>query len=904
MTIRLLAAYGIYPCNAIVTLDSPTEAGLIAAKQALADTTGGTPYVAPALPEAIDETKSGSAGTDSSGNVLTPVLSSRNLTGGIDLVTPLGTISIDELTVLATPTAPTVLPVDYLHNVKLLAQDSRFLFGVSAGTPKQISRFARGTYAETVVSMSPTSTFPNSPAADGTTLISSAVSTIVRQDENTLWVTVSASTANAILYKVVTTDGWATCTYSPSLYLGADLPNTGVGGNAAAMVSYSFLSPSSMAIDSNGDIYVAEYQTVSGSGAAGERIRLLKLASGSSTWQVIWTLNNGAALQTRHFHCCQIDPYTGKLWISTGDNDAYASGTYSNAKDYSWTLAWDKTGNLPDGATYTTAATMSAALASAANVAFLHGDQRHRNVQFLFRSDAVYCQSDADPYQLLANQHCGIFKIDHACTKLERVFAQPMEDQSISGYYAVDTGKTMVFFPAAGDTTEFTTHSVPILTSNDGVDFAVAGVIRKTTNSTSLPYGSIYDSVSGYCFVAYSALAGKGTPGGYQTIVFKVHESTPHNKRSLDGTKIIRDPEVLHPVYWVDVANSTGVASDAAAPAGYSPRTPWLTTTYALQSSRMTHGGRLKFLDTALTISAQVSTCAWSANANASDASLPLEIDLRGTNFLLAMNNGWIKWTAATQHIKVLGDFLRYNGDASGTKAGSSACLVDTSGATGVCNVMFYECRGGYLGRDANGGGGRWAYVGAGVINWTRCRVFMSATGQIVQNNGAVAPGNTFQFYDCAFDESSNLCTDNRTDSIYDIRNSYIQVRSQLVNYAAGSATNIDAFKARDSAIVTCSTTAGALLFIGTNRPATFTYEPFKNCALNINYTTTLDGKTVTNPDFWSTNYKDVLPNMGAQTNYKPIDPAKGIWSDEKYRTIGPRVLLLSDTWISGHAGT
>jgi len=829
----------------------------------------------------------------------------NNFTGGIDLVTPLGTISIDDLTVLATPTAPTVLPVDYLHNVKLLAQDSRFLFGVSAGTPKQISRFARGTYAETVVSMSPTSTFPNSPAADGTTLMSSAISTIVRQDENTLWVTVSASTANAILYKVVTTDGWATCTYSPSLYLGADLPNTGVGGNAAAMVSYSFLSPSSMAIDSNGDIYVVEYQTVSGSGAAGERIRLLKLASGSSTWQVIWTLNNGAALQTRHFHCCQIDPYTGKLWISTGDNDAYAGGDYTARKDYSWTLAWDKTGTLPDGATYTTSATMVAALLASPHVSLLHGAQRHRNVQFLFRSDAVYCQSDADPYQLLANQNGGIYKVNHACTTMERVFAQPMEDQMISGYFAVDTGSSLVFFPASGDVAEFTTHSIPIVTTRDCIDFAIAGVVRKVTDSTALPYGAMYDSVSGYCFVAYSSLAGKGTPGGYQTLVFRVLETTPHNKRALDGTKIIRDPEVLHPVYWVDVANSTGAASDAAAPAGYSPRTPWLTTTYALQSSRMTHGGRLKFIDTALTIAATVSTCNWSANANASDASLPLEVDTRGTAMLFALNNAWIKWTAATQHVKVMGDDLRFNGGESGTKAGSSFAIVDTSGASAACNVTFYECRGGYTGLDINGsGGGRWAYVGAGIINWTRCRGFMSSTGQIVQNNGAVSPGNTFQIYDCAFDEMANFCTDNRTDSVYDLRNSYVQVRTQFVNYAAGSAVNLDSFKGRDSAVITCSTTAGALLFTGTNRPASFTYEPFQNCALNITYTTTLDGKTVTNPDFWSTNYKDSLPNMGAQTNYKPYDPAKGVWSDERFRKIGPRVLLLSDTWISGHAGT
>ena len=44
MTIRLLAAYGIYPQNAIITIDSPTEAGLIASGQASATLTGGVAY--------------------------------------------------------------------------------------------------------------------------------------------------------------------------------------------------------------------------------------------------------------------------------------------------------------------------------------------------------------------------------------------------------------------------------------------------------------------------------------------------------------------------------------------------------------------------------------------------------------------------------------------------------------------------------------------------------------------------------------------------------------------------------------------------------------------------------------------------------------------------------------------
>ena len=47
MTIKLLAAYGKYPPNAIITLDSATEAGLIAAAQATATLTGGVVWTDP-----------------------------------------------------------------------------------------------------------------------------------------------------------------------------------------------------------------------------------------------------------------------------------------------------------------------------------------------------------------------------------------------------------------------------------------------------------------------------------------------------------------------------------------------------------------------------------------------------------------------------------------------------------------------------------------------------------------------------------------------------------------------------------------------------------------------------------------------------------------------------------------
>lgn len=73
MTIKLLAAYGTYPTNAIITLDAGTEAGLVAANLASATLTGGVTYVAPLPPP---QTRPVMATTNPGGVI-------RNSTGGI-----------------------------------------------------------------------------------------------------------------------------------------------------------------------------------------------------------------------------------------------------------------------------------------------------------------------------------------------------------------------------------------------------------------------------------------------------------------------------------------------------------------------------------------------------------------------------------------------------------------------------------------------------------------------------------------------------------------------------------------------------------------------------------------------------------------------------------------------------
>lgn len=874
MTIRMLKPWNGYQPDQIVSFTAPEEARLVGLGLASTDLDG-----------------------DAEG--LSLVKAAVNATGEITFSTGGETVfTVLHGEIMQSGRAPTVMPRDYLHNVKVLAvsPDKTKLFAVNAATPRQISIIDAETKAETLVSMA---TLPNAFAADGVTGVTSYISTIVVESATTLWVVVAASTANAVMHKVVSTDGWASATSTPSLYIGADDPNTGIGGNARGMVGYTLLSQYNFAIDSNGDRYLGEYMAATE--ANGQRIRLFKMGAAASAWTTIWSLNVGASdKQARHIHCVQINPIDNTLWISTGDKDAWNDGNSSGAADHCWTIRWDKTTQLPDATTYTTPATMTAALAATPGVQILHGQQRHRVVQFMFRSDAVYYQSDADPSQVTSFQECGIWRVDHGCTTLHRVFAHPSEEQAISGYYCAEIDGHMVFTPAGNDNATFATDSVPVITSStDGQDFAIAGRIGKTIDSTALPYGCVVD-INKQVYVAYSSLAGKGTPGGYQTIVFTVESGTPHNAIAYDKSLIVRDPEVLHPVYWVDAANSTGAASDAAAPAGYSPRTPWLTLAYGLQSSRMTHGGRLKVMGAALAVSAAINNCNWSANANPGGSALPLEIDFRGCNVLFAVNNYMLKWTA-TQHLKIMGDYIRYNGNAGlGAVAAGSASLVDTTGVSADSNCTYYECLVGYLGRELGVSGGRLGYIGRGTQKIVRSRVMMGNAAEIFQNVVGTA-ATTIKVEDSAIDECSRLMTDVRSDTVYDVRNSLFYGRERLIKYNGVGAASTGKTQFKNSAVLTGASASPYLFSAGTNKPTAFAGDPFLNCVLNTAYDgVSIDSITITAQDWWQTNTPSALPQSYIATIYKPADPASGNWRDTRYPTVGPRVALLGDKWAAG----
>nr|WP_315401794.1 GDSL-type esterase/lipase family protein [uncultured Duganella sp.] len=105
MTVRLLAAYGIYPANAIVTLDAGTETGLIAAKLASANLTGGVAYTAPSAPNQFSRAQ---VVKDGAGNVLGLADANGNLiSSGSVAATVTGTGIVGEKLTATLPTGVT-----------------------------------------------------------------------------------------------------------------------------------------------------------------------------------------------------------------------------------------------------------------------------------------------------------------------------------------------------------------------------------------------------------------------------------------------------------------------------------------------------------------------------------------------------------------------------------------------------------------------------------------------------------------------------------------------------------------------------------------------------------------------------------------------------------------------------
>ena len=143
MTIRLLVAWGGYPCNAIVTLDAPTETLLISGKYAVSNLTDGQVYVKPNQPESIDETHVLAPGSDGNGRTISGVNAYIDpLSGGLSLLSAAGV------------RLPTVLYQNYagIQHTGILSETILASILIPAGTiiaPAMIEQMTRTEWSTT-----------------------------------------------------------------------------------------------------------------------------------------------------------------------------------------------------------------------------------------------------------------------------------------------------------------------------------------------------------------------------------------------------------------------------------------------------------------------------------------------------------------------------------------------------------------------------------------------------------------------------------------------------------------------------------------------------------------------------------------------------------------------------------
>lgn len=129
----------------------------------------------------------------------------------------------------------------------------------------------------------------------------------------------------------------------------------------------------------DGTMYFGEYFRNPG---RKEEVRIYKSPDNGQTWSVVHTFEPGA---TRHVHALQEDPFTGRLWVCTGDYDQEAM------------IAWSDNGYVdihPIGS----------------------GSQMWRTTQLVFTEDAVYWGSDSGSVEL-----AGVYRWDRKSRKVDRV---------------------------------------------------------------------------------------------------------------------------------------------------------------------------------------------------------------------------------------------------------------------------------------------------------------------------------------------------------------------------------------------------------------------------------------------------------------------------------------------------
>lgn len=297
-------------------------------------------------------------------------------------------------------------------------------------------------------------------------------------------------------------------------------------------------------------------------GSTNDRLRIMKSEDNGLTWSEVVVWNTNGQNQIGHIHAVKQDPYTGSIYICTGDSN-----------DKSGIIKWDGRSEWTDNTTLSQISNMQ-------GFDVFYGLQRYRACDVLFDENYFYTFTDTQLPNNRTGSESGIWRGDKDFSQFTRMNNDIFEyDPMHVGWFGEKIGNTFVFTTAReyeGPENAWKEINTHVYTSDDGTNWNKAGIInwRDTGNETTIAYPTNMFSHDNNIYI--DCLGGAG------------HNSTVVCK--LTDQKINSEPVVIHPVYYVGNWNSPG--NDANS--GTSPDYPKRSLHGMFSASTVSAGARIR----------------------------------------------------------------------------------------------------------------------------------------------------------------------------------------------------------------------------------------------------------------------------------------------------------------------
>lgn len=314
-----------------------------------------------------------------------------------------------------------------------------------------------------------------------------------------------------------------------------------------------------------GTLYLGEYNVCRSriSGSTNDRVRIMKSVDNGDTWTKVMEWNTNGSNQVGHIHAMKQDPYTGEIYICTGDS-------YNKAAIIKWngSSAWEDNKTIPE-------------IGRMDGFSVFTGAQRYRVCDVLFDEDYFYTFVDTQKPSNPTGSESGIWRGTKNFRSYRRMDNKILDyDPMHVGWYGEKIGNTFIFTTSReyeDPENAWKELNTLVYCSTDGENWNASGVIDWRDYGTTTN-GRYIDNVFSYNNRLYiDCVEGAG------------HASTIQCELKREW-KTYEDPVILHPVYFVGTWNAAG--NDANP--GTNPDAPKRTLNSALISNRISAGARVR----------------------------------------------------------------------------------------------------------------------------------------------------------------------------------------------------------------------------------------------------------------------------------------------------------------------